>query len=269
MLLSFVNTDVQAQARCHRIGQTKDVRIYRLVTSRSFEQEMFDRASRKLGLEQAVLGTFEKDQDDDRPSQEEMEHLLKKGAYALLGDDNDEVTQNFVSDDIDSILAKRTRTRVVEGAKTASWLNKQGMVVSRSKFGADTGGDTLDMDDPQFWQKVMPDFVTPSLLLQKLKALEDEIEGRKRGPGRGRWRQKRAEEAAKKAAAEAAATPDVSTNEDTTAAASVPSRGFARMCRSLQPNGGKLARKRFAFMIGSKIEWIVSCQFCRLVGSSS
>jgi SNF2 family DNA or RNA helicase len=49
--------DVQAQARCHRIGQTKDVRIYRLVTSRSFEQEMFDRASRKLGLEQVRSAT--------------------------------------------------------------------------------------------------------------------------------------------------------------------------------------------------------------------
>ena len=206
-LFCFAYIDVQAQARCHRIGQTKDVRIYRLVTSRSFEQEMFDRASRKLGLEQAVLGTFEKDQDDDKPSQEEMEQLLKRGAYALLGDDNDEMTQNFVSDDIDSILAKRTRTRVVEGAKTASWLNKQGMVVSRSKFGAEKGGETLDMDDPQFWQKVMPDFVTPSLLLQKLKAMEDEIEGRKRGPGRGRWRQKRAEEAAAKAAAEAGHSP--------------------------------------------------------------
>merc|ERR1712083_649177 len=60
--------DVQAQARCHRIGQTKDVRIYRLVTSRTFEQEMFDRASKKLGLEQAVLGTFDKDNDDGKPT---------------------------------------------------------------------------------------------------------------------------------------------------------------------------------------------------------
>ena len=58
--------DVQAQARCHRIGQTKDVRIYRLVTSRTFEQEMFDRASKKLGLEQAVLGSFGQDEDDPR-----------------------------------------------------------------------------------------------------------------------------------------------------------------------------------------------------------
>jgi Bromodomain len=181
------------------IGQTKDVRVYRLVTSRSFEQEMFDRASKKLGLEQAVLGTFEKEWDDDKPTQQEMEQLLKRGAYALLDDDNDEVTKQFCADDIESILAKRTRTRVVEGTKTASWLNKQGMMVSKSKFTSETG-ENLDMDDPLFWQKVMPDFVTPSIMLQKLRDLEDEIEGKVRGPGRGRgrWKKKKEAEAAEK-----------------------------------------------------------------------
>jgi len=39
-------------ARCHRIGQVKQVTIYRLITRRSFEANMFERASRKLGLEQ-------------------------------------------------------------------------------------------------------------------------------------------------------------------------------------------------------------------------
>jgi len=100
--------DVQAQARCHRIGQTKDVMIYRLITSRSFEQEMFDRASKKLGLEQAVLGTFGQENEDDKPSNKEMEQLLKKGAYALL-DENDENEKQFCEDDIESILAQSTR----------------------------------------------------------------------------------------------------------------------------------------------------------------
>eukprot|EP00980_Cylindrotheca_fusiformis_P029577 scaffold23539_cov137-Cylindrotheca_fusiformis.AAC.2 len=191
--------DVQAQARCHRIGQTKDVRIYRLVTSRSFEQEMFDRASKKLGLEQAVLGTFDQHDGDDKPTSKEMEQLLKKGAYALLEDENDEITKNFCADDIDSILAKRTRTRVVEGTKTASWLNKAGMVVSKSKFSADSKTAGLDMDDPLFWQKVMPDFVTPQIMLQKLEDLSDEIFGttgkkkKGKGRGRGRWKRKKDE----------------------------------------------------------------------------
>ena len=47
--------DVQAQARCHRIGQDKPVMVYRLITSRTYEQEMFTRAGRKLGTSAAVL----------------------------------------------------------------------------------------------------------------------------------------------------------------------------------------------------------------------
>lgn len=152
---------------------------------------MFERASRKLGLEQAILGTFEKDDEDDKPTQQEMEQLLKKGAYALLDDDNDEIIREFCADDIESILAKRTRTRVVEGTKTASWLNKQGLVVSKSKFTSETG-ESLDLTDPDFWKKVMPNFFTPSILLHKLNGLQDEIEGTSnKGPGRGRGRPKK------------------------------------------------------------------------------
>ena len=45
----------QAQARCHRIGQKKAVKVYRLITRNSYEREMFDKASLKLGLDKAVL----------------------------------------------------------------------------------------------------------------------------------------------------------------------------------------------------------------------
>ena len=47
--------DLQAQARCHRIGQEKNVKIYRLITRNTYEREMFDKASLKLGLDKAVL----------------------------------------------------------------------------------------------------------------------------------------------------------------------------------------------------------------------
>lgn len=182
--------DVQAQARCHRIGQTKPVRIYRLITSRSFETEMFDRASKKLGLEQAVLGTFDAAEDSGKPTAKEMEQLLKKGAYALLEDDNDEITKSFCADDIESILAKRTRTRVVEGTKTASWLNKKGMV-TKSKFTSDSKSASLDMDDPNFWEKVMPNFVTPSIMMGKFEELEMDVTGAGPKKKRGRGRKKK------------------------------------------------------------------------------
>lgn len=48
-------TSCQAQARCHRIGQSKAVKVYRLITRNSYEREMLDKASLKLGLDRAVL----------------------------------------------------------------------------------------------------------------------------------------------------------------------------------------------------------------------
>ena len=35
--------DLQAQARCHRIGQNKAVKVYRLITRNTYEREMFNR----------------------------------------------------------------------------------------------------------------------------------------------------------------------------------------------------------------------------------
>jgi len=48
--------DIQAQARCHRIGQTKNVNIYRFITAGTYESKLFDVASKKLGLNTAIMG---------------------------------------------------------------------------------------------------------------------------------------------------------------------------------------------------------------------
>lgn len=47
--------DLQAQDRCHRIGQTKPVVVYRLVTANTIDQKIFERASVKRKLEQMVI----------------------------------------------------------------------------------------------------------------------------------------------------------------------------------------------------------------------
>lgn len=46
--------DNQAQDRCHRIGQTNDVVVYRLITSNSVELKILDRANSKRKLERVV-----------------------------------------------------------------------------------------------------------------------------------------------------------------------------------------------------------------------
>lgn len=53
--------DLQAQARCHRIGQKKAVQIYRLITRNTYEKTMFDKAGMKLGLDRAILSRMDFD----------------------------------------------------------------------------------------------------------------------------------------------------------------------------------------------------------------
>ena len=62
--------DLQAQARCYRIGQMKKVDVLRLITYQTYEHEMFVRAQRKLGLWLTLLGT--KNIDDIGPSASKM-----------------------------------------------------------------------------------------------------------------------------------------------------------------------------------------------------
>ncbi|KAL8733731.1 MAG: hypothetical protein Q9166_001924 [cf. Caloplaca sp. 2 TL-2023] len=47
--------DLQAMARAHRIGQTKPVTVYRLVTGASVEEEVLERAKNKILLEQLAI----------------------------------------------------------------------------------------------------------------------------------------------------------------------------------------------------------------------
>uniref|UniRef100_A0A3B3Y4F4 Proliferation-associated SNF2-like protein n=1 Tax=Poecilia mexicana TaxID=48701 RepID=A0A3B3Y4F4_9TELE len=47
--------DLQAQDRCHRIGQTKPVVVYRLVTANTIDQRILERATAKRKLEQMVI----------------------------------------------------------------------------------------------------------------------------------------------------------------------------------------------------------------------
>lgn len=53
--------DKQAEDRCHRVGQVRDVMIIRLLSSGTVEEQMFQIAQEKLMLEQQVTedgGTY-------------------------------------------------------------------------------------------------------------------------------------------------------------------------------------------------------------------
>ncbi|KAF4323692.1 hypothetical protein G195_003150 [Phytophthora kernoviae 00238/432] len=113
--------DLQAQSRCHRIGQKKSVQIYRLVTHNTESSQI------------------------SKPSAEQLVELLKRGAYALMEDD-DTASKEFAERDIETILKENARVLVVEGS---------------------TG--ELSVDDPNFWEKVLPGAVSVEMLSLKLE----------------------------------------------------------------------------------------------------
>uniref|UniRef100_A0A4W5K846 Chromodomain helicase DNA binding protein 9 n=1 Tax=Hucho hucho TaxID=62062 RepID=A0A4W5K846_9TELE len=140
--------DLQAQARCHRIGQNKAVKVYRLITRNSYEREMFDRASLKLGLDKAVLQSMsgrENSPTQQQLSKKEIEDLLRKGAYGALMDDEDEGAK-FCEEDIDQILQRRTKTITIESEGRGSTFAKASFVASGNRT-------DISLDDPNFWDK--------------------------------------------------------------------------------------------------------------------
>uniref|UniRef100_A0A8C2AMV9 Chromodomain helicase DNA binding protein 8 n=1 Tax=Cyprinus carpio TaxID=7962 RepID=A0A8C2AMV9_CYPCA len=142
--------DLQAQARCHRIGQSKAVKVYRLITRNSYEREMLDKASLKLGLDRAVLQSMSGNKDSSvngiqQFSKKEIEDLLRKGAYAAIMDENDEGSR-FCEEDIDQILQRRATTITIESEGKGSTFSKASFVASENRT-------DIALDDPEFWQK--------------------------------------------------------------------------------------------------------------------
>uniref|UniRef100_A0A8C9WIK6 Chromodomain helicase DNA binding protein 8 n=1 Tax=Scleropages formosus TaxID=113540 RepID=A0A8C9WIK6_SCLFO len=142
--------DLQAQARCHRIGQSKAVKVYRLITRNSYEREMLDKASLKLGLDRAVLQSMSSNKDSSvngiqQFSKKEIEDLLRKGAYAAIMDEGDEGSR-FCEEDIDQILQRRATTITIESEGKGSTFSKASFVASENRT-------DIALDDPEFWQK--------------------------------------------------------------------------------------------------------------------
>ncbi|KAH9314573.1 hypothetical protein KI387_023200 [Taxus chinensis] len=72
--------DLQAMDRCHRIGQTKPVHVYRLITAHSVEDRMLKVAFSKLKLEHLVIekGQFRQERVTNTLEEADLLDLLKQ-----------------------------------------------------------------------------------------------------------------------------------------------------------------------------------------------
>lgn len=94
--------DLQAIDRAHRIGQKKQVRVFRLITENTVDEKIVEVAERKMRLDQLVIQQGRMINDNKSLSAEERLAIISHGAnYVLSSNDSD-----LIDEDIDKILAR-------------------------------------------------------------------------------------------------------------------------------------------------------------------
>ncbi|XP_062989268.1 lymphoid-specific helicase [Elgaria multicarinata webbii] len=134
-------SDLQAQDRCHRIGQTKPVVVYRFVTANTIDQKIVERAAAKRKLEKLVIhknqfkgGKFGVNQSKSCLDPKELMELLQSRDYdreikgskekvitdkdlELLLDRGDLINQMKISE---GLKEKKGMFKIVENTEDAS-----------------------------------------------------------------------------------------------------------------------------------------------------
>ncbi|ONM60426.1 Protein CHROMATIN REMODELING 5 [Zea mays] len=162
--------DLQAMSRAHRIGQQETVNIYRFVTCKSVEEDILERAKKKMVLDHLVIqklnaeGRLEKKESKKGGSifdKNELSAILRFGAEELFKEDktDEEAKRNLESLDIDEILerAEKVETKGGEGEEGNELL-------SAFKVANFSSGE----DDATFWSRlIQPD---PADIIQETLA---------------------------------------------------------------------------------------------------
>ena len=76
--------DLQAQDRAHRIGQLKQVCVFRFITENTIEEKVIERALQKLSLDQLVIQQGRMANANRALSQDEMLAMIRHGAEKIF-----------------------------------------------------------------------------------------------------------------------------------------------------------------------------------------
>ncbi|TFK38304.1 P-loop containing nucleoside triphosphate hydrolase protein [Crucibulum laeve] len=95
--------DLQAMDRAHRIGQTKQVYVFRFITEGSVEERMLERAAQKLRLDQLVIQQGRTQAAAKAAAnKEELMEMITHGADKIINGSE----EFLINDDIDEIIQR-------------------------------------------------------------------------------------------------------------------------------------------------------------------
>ncbi|GAA6000598.1 hypothetical protein JCM10207_004569 [Rhodosporidiobolus poonsookiae] len=150
--------DLQAISRAHRIGQTKPVRVFKLLVKGTCEERIFNAGNKKLGLEHLIIQRI-----DAKDESEDVESMLQFGAQAVFDEAAAEAAAiRYTDADIDDLLKKTAEPSAQETeaagtfAQAQVWTREKGLDdASTLEAGQPEAEQGKDLHD--FWSKVVAD----------------------------------------------------------------------------------------------------------------
>uniref|UniRef100_A0A673JK64 Probable global transcription activator SNF2L1 n=1 Tax=Sinocyclocheilus rhinocerous TaxID=307959 RepID=A0A673JK64_9TELE len=137
--------DLQAMDRAHRIGQKKQVRVFRFITDNTVEERIVERAEMKLRLDSIVIQQGRLvDPNTSKLGKDEMLSIIRHGATHVFASKESEITD----EDIDAIL-ERGEKKTMEMKEKLANLGES----SLRNFTMDTENSVYNFEGEDYREK--------------------------------------------------------------------------------------------------------------------
>ncbi|KAL4252768.1 SNF2 family N-terminal domain-containing protein [Abortiporus biennis] len=155
--------DLQAMARAHRIGQKSHVSVYRFVSKDTMEEDVLERAKKKMVLEYAIINQMDTSQahlsskgtaaskDNAKPSdlsKDELHAVLKYGAQRIFDKDDNQQNQKLDEMDLDDILNRAEHHETVASTNEGTSLGGEGFLAQFA--------NVSDVKNDMSWEDIIP-----------------------------------------------------------------------------------------------------------------
>lgn len=129
--------DLQAMDRAHRIGQKKEVQVFRFATENSIEEKVIEKAYKKLRLDALVIQQGRLVENTKTVNKDDLLNMVRYGAEMVFSSEASKITEA----DIDAIIQK--------GERSTAELNEklQSFTENAMKFTMDGGMNVYEYEE--------------------------------------------------------------------------------------------------------------------------